>query len=205
MASTQNRGIWEAIERMNSEEVIDSLKSGCDIKDTDSSGNTPLHRAIVLGSKEIVNILLDRGAEAFVRNSNGQTPLDEASKKNDRGLIHLLINHKDKWGNTLLHRAVACGSKKMVELLLNLGSDVNAKNTVSLTPLHKASSRGNIEVIRLLITNGANIQALSLMGRTPIDVAKSELERQVMLEANNEVLSHVERLKAHKNHGPRER
>jgi hypothetical protein len=48
----------------------------------------------------------------------------------------------------------------MIEVLLSLGSDVNARDELGKTPLHIASQQGNVENAVALISNGASIDAL---------------------------------------------
>ena len=66
----------------------------------------------------------------------------------------------------------------VVELLIDSGANINAKNPYNgMTPLHWAA-RGNENpgVLELLIDSGANINAKSDSGQTPCDVASSALD-----------------------------
>jgi hypothetical protein len=47
------------------------------------------------------------------------------------------INRKDKYGNTLLHRAIPDGALLVVKLLIGHGADVNIKNNEGYTPLYQ--------------------------------------------------------------------
>jgi ankyrin repeat protein len=69
---------------------------------------------------------------------------------------------------TALHDAALEGHKEIVELLIDNGANVNAKNTIGETPLHQAVSR---EVVELLIANKAKVNTLSRLGQTPLDWA----------------------------------
>ncbi|MCL4361167.1 ankyrin repeat domain-containing protein [Candidatus Dependentiae bacterium] len=44
-----------------------------------------------------------------------------------------------------------------VQLLLDAGANINAKNTTGYTPISIAAYRGNLNLIQLLIENGANV------------------------------------------------
>jgi ankyrin repeat protein len=44
-------------------------------------------------------------------------------------------------------------------LLIENGTDVNARNYVKLTPLHYAAAYGNSDLADLLIKNGADVNA----------------------------------------------
>lgn len=65
-------------------------------------------------------------------------------------------------GNTVLYYAVSNSHYETVELLLDLGVDVNAQNEFGNTCLHKAFMLGdNNNIIKLLINRQASLQALN--------------------------------------------
>ncbi|CAI6349223.1 unnamed protein product [Macrosiphum euphorbiae] len=55
-----------------------------DLSRKDKHGNTALHLAIMLGRKDIVQLLLAHNAPVKVKNINGWTPLSEAISYGDR-------------------------------------------------------------------------------------------------------------------------
>lgn len=60
-------------------------------RDTRTRGETPLHRAAAYASQEIVQLLLDAGADKTIRDANGDSPQSWASWHwRDKGLIDLL-------------------------------------------------------------------------------------------------------------------
>ena len=83
-------------------------------------------------------------------------------------------------GWTPLHRAVEGGHVRIVELLLEWGADVNARNSVGTRPLHLASqeaNEGETEMLELLLKAGANINLRQLGGKTPFALAETECGR----------------------------
>lgn len=58
--------------------VVELLNRNADINTQSLIGNTPLHHALVNGTAELINILLERGANTKVKNDALQTPLDVA-------------------------------------------------------------------------------------------------------------------------------
>jgi mono/diheme cytochrome c family protein len=79
------------------------------------------------------------------------------------------VQGKDEGGSTPLHHAAGYGPLANVELLINKGADVNAKNRRSSTPLHWAIH--DQAKVRLLLSKGANINARQAQGRTPLIAA----------------------------------
>ena len=76
------------------------------------------------------------------------------------------VNAKDdEWGMTPLFMAAGIGHKKIVELLLANGAEVNAKNDGGVTPLHNAAIQGHKEIVELLIAKGADVNAKNQWGR----------------------------------------
>ena len=75
----------------------------------------------------------------------------------------LLVQERYAYGRTLLHEAAAQGSLRIVEFLLQLGADPNARDQWGHTPLYfvgNASHRSNgADVVHVLAQNGANVNA----------------------------------------------
>ena len=70
-----------------------------------------------------------------------------------------------------LHLAALNGHKKIAELLIAKGADVNAKGFNDLTLLHFAAQKGHNEVAELLIANSADVNAKERRGGTPLHSA----------------------------------
>jgi imidazolonepropionase-like amidohydrolase len=103
------------------------IESGVDVNRRTPYGTTPLDRAVVAGLKDIVELLIAKGAD---------------------------VKAKDNWNWTPLHSAVY-GQKDIVELLITEGATVNARNGASRTPLWCAKDKGNTEIVELLCKHGA--------------------------------------------------
>lgn len=74
---------------------------------------TPLHKAVAAGDKDLVERLLAEGAE---------------------------VNAKDNHNQTALHRAATFGNKELAELLLAKSAEVNAQDNNGKTPLDLAKT-----------------------------------------------------------------
>ncbi len=169
--------------RGNHEEIVELLiQEGADVYVKDCRGFTTLMWASKRKHKKIVEILIKAGVEINAKDKYGQTALifafptrlgetllqafidiinnvdlvSNSSEGNEKEILEMLIeagadvNAKDDWGNTALIKACKSGYKKIVELLLYYEADVNAKNDWGNTALMVASERGHEEIVQLL-------------------------------------------------------
>ena len=75
-------------------------------------GTTPLHDVAFKGHKDVVQLLLDRGAEPNMADQNGDNPLHKATSKGHTDVVHLLRergaepNIANDFGRTALYYAL---------------------------------------------------------------------------------------------------
>ena len=73
----------------------------------------------------------------------------------------------------LLHIAIDKGDEDLIQKALELGADVNQKNSDGLTPLHLAAMKAtNTDLLQLLVSNGANIETLTVFDESAYDLAQ---------------------------------
>ena len=115
---------------------------------------TPLHFASCMGHFEIVEFLLNNGANVDAEMFNGETPLLIAAWYARDGKYETMkallehganVNHKDKHGRTALHNAAMYSGKEVINLLISYGADVNAIDEFGRTPLIAATKQNNTE------------------------------------------------------------
>lgn len=113
----------------------------------------------------------------FFRNVNRQVSLHYACSKNHFKIAELLIsngalvNIRDKYGHTPLHRAASLGHEKIVHLLLyQLNIEIDVQDNEGNTPLHLACEDGNNSVAIVLVTKGANIKIQNKQEKTPLEL-----------------------------------
>jgi ankyrin repeat protein len=131
-----------------------------------------LHIAILLNRSDLVQLLLDHGADAREARSLG--PLDLA----ERPVADLLVAHGARVPNGLLARScradVSRNALHRVGVLLAYGAAVDARSREGLTPLHYAARSGKLSLVRLLLDHGADAAATDPDGLTPLEhLAKS--------------------------------
>ena len=78
-------------------------------------------------------------------------------------------NYKDQMNP--LHIACYKGNKKIIKILLDLGIDINSKDTNGYTPLFYAIISKNENLVKMLILRGANKFIKDINNRTPYDLA----------------------------------
>ena len=157
-------GFFSVIEKGNIDKVKKYLDHGYDLNIKNDSGETPLHLASEKGYKEIVELLLKKGADPNIKNVYaGLSPLYLASVEGHKDIVELLLkyganpNIKSDSEETPLHWASIEGYKEIVELLLNHGVDPNIKNAYGETPLYLASSNRHKDIVELLLKHGADL------------------------------------------------
>jgi len=158
------------------------LKSGAVVDEQDNDKMTPLLLASQSPrSGSAAWLLLNNGASVKVQNSHGQTPLHLASENNFPDVVELMlqlgaeVNARDNDDMTPLlccatgpYRSSAVG-----QLLLENGASVHDRNRHGQTPLHLASENNYPEIVALLLTFGANVDAQDNNHMTPLHVALS--------------------------------
>ena len=102
-----------------------------------------------------------------------------AAENNQRNVIETMLSRKGAkpnakeptFGMTALHIACSKGHKEIVELLLEKGSDIEAREETGRTSLHTASFRGQMGIVEFLLEKGANVNAQTNDGKSVLDWA----------------------------------
>lgn len=161
------------------------LERGADPEHKDKDGMTPLLLASYEGHEEVVEHLLEAGAD--VDESAGAypsaiTPLLAAAAMGHAGTVNRMlfwgaaVDGIDGEGRTALCLAAAKGSIEVVRALLDRGLDENHKDDLGWTPLHTAACEGHKNICAVLTEQGsmARVSELDVEGRTPLILAAQE-------------------------------
>jgi len=162
-------------------------EDGCDVK------WTPLHVAIYKERRDIVILLLERGADTEPRNSWDETAIYMASSRRCADIVRQLISHgadlnvecedSDAFHydvkRTPLHVAIRDGTPPIARMLLEHGANPNAPDNLGQTALHVGSTYyGEVE---LLLEYGANVDVRDKDGWTPLHEAAYHLMTEVVV------------------------
>jgi ankyrin repeat protein len=83
------------------------------------------------------------------------------------------IRRKDSNRNTALHVAIRAPDRMVVQVLINNGPEVDARDKYNKTALHRAAEEGYEEIVRLLLSKGADVNADANDGKTVLYCALS--------------------------------
>lgn len=151
-AANVNKDLIKAAEKGDLEKVKRAIEKGADINSTDHHDWTALHAAAgitydeknIAPAQEIVEYLVQNGADVNARGPKGVRPL---------------------------HYAAGYGTLGIAKCLLENGADVNATNDEGMTPIMSAAALGKPEMIELLLEYGADIYLKSNKGRDALSFA----------------------------------
>ena len=165
-------------------------------------GRTALHVAVAAGRAEVVRALVEDGgadvdgvfeaAERVERDGKGPLGL-EGGLKGLRVKTRRSVSGESLWREKgpkhpvsalhLAHSNYAC-----VQVLLECGANVGARDGYGRTPLYWAVEGGNTDVVRLLIGAGADTNAASDDGMTPLNTVVAALENGERCHGHAEIL-----------------
>lgn len=158
--------------RLNRLDIIKLLvECGEDVNKRTISKKSSLIEACWYGNSEIVEYLIEQGADVNYYSSIG-TPLVFSVAKNDLEIIKILIKHKanvhltTEDNDSILFWAITNDSHDVVRYLVENGALINTENCSGETPLMKAGEWGDYKTAKYFIENGANICAENNVGET---------------------------------------
>lgn len=121
------------------------LKTGEEPDVSGPKGFTPLMAAVANKDREMIEFLIENGAD-----------------------LNFLTNEGSL---SALHFAIKKGYSDMVAFLINKGVDINLQSPDNFAPIHTAIIESQNDILKLLINKGADV-IMSVQGKTPLEIAE---------------------------------
>jgi ankyrin repeat protein len=156
--------LMKAVQKNDAARVKTLIAEGANVDELDPNGDAPLVMAAYLGHADIVQMLLEAGADL--------TAVDPGMKA------------------TALHAAAYAGRTEAARLLIRYGIDIDKQGPKNgYTALHDAIWQNNVETARVIIDAGADLTLRSHSGETPLDFARARHRTEIvaMIEARSGV------------------
>ena len=160
------------------------LAKGAPINARDSAGRTTLLAAVESERKEIVDLLLERGANPNLLSGNYEnsdnyctSPLMSAVRRDNVNLIKLLLarqadpNVTCKNGQNALRDTLERGKSEIFEMLVKAGANVQAVDERGETNLMFAARKGDAAALKKMLDMGVPVNASSKEGATALIIA----------------------------------
>jgi ankyrin repeat protein len=157
-------------------------------QDTFVNNDTYLHIACLTSTFNIVQILINNGADKVINIPNDfyDTPIFYASKNNDSRILRLLIekgaevNLTNKWNSTPLYTASANNIEENCDILINHTKDLNFKTNFNDTVLISATRNNLKNIVKRLIMKGANIKIKNNLNESAFDIASKNNFKEIL-------------------------
>ncbi len=154
-------------------EVMNQINQGVEVNAQNlfAGGYTPLMLAAQGGHLDVVQLLIENGADVNARNLAGVTALMEASRGGFDRIVELLLKNgaevnvkiESKWGTrklngtTALMLAATAGHLNIVSMLIKYGADLNARTSQGATAWSGAMHNNHTSVADLIRKHQAQL------------------------------------------------
>lgn len=181
----QERHLMRAIYIQEEEMILFHVENKYDLNFLDkeienySYDKTALSAAMEFNSIETIKLLIDNGADIYMKNGNGTLPIHEAVAMNNQEALELLvelgvdINTRCSKGKSVLHYTNydLDVELKMFNYILDKGLDINSIDNNGGNILHNEDLEIDNELLNLFIKKGINVNHQDKDGNTPLHIA----------------------------------
>ena len=156
-----------------------------------TDGMTALHFAAQKGDMEVVQYLIEHGADIKAQDSIfSRSVIHFAAENGNLETVKYLTEKgadlldKDGYGATALHYAAKSNRLNVIKYLVDQKVDYTATDGRGWTAMHYAAAGGSIDVIKYLLAKNLNINALNETGRTPLFFAGKDRDLRRFMISN---------------------
>lgn len=137
---------------------------------------TPLQASARSGHIQMMNLLIDNGADVNLSNLKGNTALHYAAAFNYAATALLInkgadLNAFNQWNENPCFWAAQNNQLEILKLLLDKGADGLIGNSDLKTPFAMMTDHDNIEGMQILFALGADLNAVDGDGTSPLSLA----------------------------------
>ncbi|XP_074517101.1 nuclear factor of kappa light polypeptide gene enhancer in B-cells inhibitor, alpha b [Sebastes fasciatus] len=160
--------------------IIDLSKNTDFLNTQNDQRQTPLHLAVITNQADVCQRLLISGCDPTLVDDSGDTPLHIACRHGNLLCfsvltqncqpehLHTVMAACNYHGQNCIHLASVQGFLSLVENMVDLGADINAKEQRNgRSALHLAVDQQNLSLVKLLLKKGADPNLLTSGGHTP--------------------------------------
>jgi ankyrin repeat protein len=201
----EDKELLEAAEAGDLEGVKKALEKGAKIDaQSEFFSESALHIASSKGFLEIVEFLVDQGADILLLNGTDFTPIHLAARDGRIRVVEFLLSKVEKiperliWDMINVGQMSVDGDPRIVQMLENYSVKLAKPSTGSVedaeASLLEGAHDGNLEQVITALEAGAEIEVVDNRGMTPIiwaalrghlDVVKALLERGANINSTN--------------------
>jgi ankyrin repeat protein len=149
MSQSNSLALYNSIKTGNINDILNHLKHGISPDEDIFNISERIYEKLVhitskYGHSEILNMLIEKGANIDAQDSRGNTPLHKATEKGHTHIVNILLKNKahidvqNNNGETALHFASVAyteNHRNIARILVDQGADIAMLNRYSITPL----------------------------------------------------------------------
>lgn len=179
-----NSALFTAVRNDDIQNAKNALTGGAIIDAEDDTNHLrlqPIQVAVLRGNIEMLNFLIDNGADPFIIDRNGDALLFHAVTSGNADMVKLFLENgldvnvvTSEFASGNLSVAARDGSIEIGKLLIEYGADLEMPDQNGDPPLNSAAYFGQTEFIKMLIEAGAKTDSVSLFGDNALTYAESQ-------------------------------
>ena len=142
--------------------------------------------AALTGDANLLEGLIEEGADLDVRDEQGNTPLHAASQAGQERMVELLLAAGARTylfsdgGTTALIASSLLGYEGIVERLLDQDAELGLSTPKGVTALMAASQEGHEDIVKLVLERGASIDSTTGEGTSALFIASLQGHKDIV-------------------------